>query len=131
MIVKDPLSPEEHINLGVTYEKKGEYDLAIREYRAASKNLPVAFFYLGNAFFKKGDYRAAEHYYKVSIKKNPEHADSLNNLAWLYYTEGRKLDEAERLVLKALKLNPDRKKIYLDTLQKIREKRRHDPGIHW
>ncbi len=130
MIVKDPLSPEEHINLGVAYEKKGEYDLAIREYKAASKNLSIAFFYLGNACFKKGDYRETERYYKLSIQKNPEHADSFNNLAWLYYTEGINLNEAERLVLKAIRLNPKRKKIYMDTLQKIRKKRANDSDLH-
>ena len=123
VVVKDPLSPEEHINLGVAYERKGEYDLAIREYKRAARGLSIAYFYLGNAYFKKGDYREAEHYYRLSIRKNPDHADSLNNLAWLYYTEGRRLAEAERLVLRAIRLNPEKKSVYLDTLRKIREKR--------
>ncbi len=33
---KDPLTAEEHNNLGVIYEREGKYDLAIREYKSAA-----------------------------------------------------------------------------------------------
>ncbi|HMK50694.1 MAG TPA: tetratricopeptide repeat protein [Thermodesulfovibrionales bacterium] len=123
IVLDDPLTPEEHLNLGVTYEKKGEDDNAMKEYKAASKKLPLAFVYMGNILFKKHDYEEAEYCYKKAIKKDPQNADAYNNLAWLYYMTLEKLDVAEKLVIKAIELRPERREIYLDTLMKIREVR--------
>lgn len=119
IVLDDPLSPEEHLNLGVTYEKKGELDNAIKEYDRASKKLPIAYLYLGNVYFQKNELDDAEKYYRKAIKKNPDNADAYNNLAWLYFTKKENLDEAERLVLKAVELNPAKGDIYKDTLEKI------------
>jgi tetratricopeptide (TPR) repeat protein len=105
IIIKDPLTPEEHINLGVAYEKEGELDQAIKEYRLAAKKLPIAYLYLGNAHFEKEEWADAETYYKKAIKKDPQQADAYNNLAWLYCIRGKNLDHAENLALKAIELN--------------------------
>lgn len=121
VVFEDPLTPEEHLNLGVAYEKKGELDNAIREYKLAAKKLPVAYLYLGNAHFQKDEVDAAKKYYKKSIEKDPNNADAYNNLAWLYYTKGECLDEAEQLALKALELSSTKKDIFRDTLEKIIE----------
>jgi tetratricopeptide (TPR) repeat protein len=123
IVLDDPLSPEEHLNLGVAYENQGELEDALKEYKEASRKLPVAYLYMGNVYFRKNDYDEAERHYKKAIKKDPTNADAYNNLAWLYYTEMIRLDEAERLVLKAQELNPSKKEIYLDTLEKIRSLR--------
>jgi tetratricopeptide (TPR) repeat protein len=120
VVLDDPLSPEEHLNLGVTYEKKGELDNALKEYKEASKKLPLAYLYTGNVYYQKKDYEKAEIYYKEAIKKDPTNADAYNNLAWLYSIKKENLDEAEMLVLKALELNPSKKEIYTDTLEKIK-----------
>ena len=119
-VSKDPLTSEEHLALGLTYEKKGEFDIAITEYKTASINLPLAYLYLGNAYFNKNDFDTAEKNYKKAIKKinNPE---AFNNLAWLYYVKKTNLEEAEQLSLKALELNPLQKSPCQDTLNKIRE----------
>jgi tetratricopeptide (TPR) repeat protein len=123
IIIKDPLTPEEHINLGVAYEKKGELDQAIKEYRLAAKKLPIAYLYLGNAHFQKEEWADAESYYKTAIKKDPQQADAYNNLAWLYCTRGENLDQAEKLALKAIELNSSKEPTYRDTLEKVREKK--------
>lgn len=120
IVLEDPLSPEEHLNLGVAYERKGELDSAIREYEAASKHLPVAYLYLGNVYFQKKELDEAERYYRKAIDKDPGNADACNNLAWLYYAKRENLEKAEELALKALALNPAKKDIYQDTLEKIR-----------
>jgi len=124
IVLKDPLTPEEHLNLGVAYEQKGELDHAIKEYQLASKKLPMAYLYLGNAHFQKKEFQKAETYYKKAIKKEPQNADAYNNLAWLYFTRRENLEEGERLALKAVELNPAKEPLYNDTLQKIRELRK-------
>lgn len=120
IILDDPLSPEEHINLGVAYEGKGELDNALKEYRSASDKLPRAFLYMGNIYFRKEKFDDAEVCYKKAIREDPKSADAYNNLAWIYYARGKNLDEAETLVSKAIELEPAKRGIYQDTLDKIR-----------
>jgi len=127
IILKDPLTPEEHLNLGVAYEKQREFEPAIKEYKAAAKKLPVAYLYLGNVYFQKKELGKAEEYYKKAIKNDLRNADAHNNLAWLYYTKKENLDQAENLALKALELNPAKENIYRDTLEKIREMKKMGP----
>lgn len=121
IVLKDPLTPEEHLHLGVAYERKGELDHAIKEYKLASRKLPGAHLYLGNVYFQKNEYDEAEEYYRKAIEKDPKNADAYNNLAWLYYTKRENLGEAESLALKALELNPSKENIYRDTLEKVME----------
>lgn len=122
-VLKDPLTPQEHLNLGVSYEQKGELDNALKEYRLASKKLPLAYLYLGNVHFLRKEWAEAEKNYKEVIQADPSNADAYNNLAWLYYTRGENLKEAEHLVQKALELDPSKESIYRDTLEKIRRER--------
>lgn len=121
IVLDDPLSPEEHINLGFAYEKNGEIDNALREYRIASKKISRAYLYMGNVYFKKNEFGKAESAYETAMMKDPDNPDVYNNLAWLYYTKGEKLDKAEKLALRAMELNPSRGNIYGDTLDKIRD----------
>lgn len=123
IILEDPLTPEEHLNLGVAYEGNGEFENAIREYRLAAKKLPLAYLYLGNVHFQREEFDKAEKYYRKSIRKEPNNADAYNNLAWLYYVKGENLDKAEALALKAMELNSPKISVYRDTLDKIRERK--------
>ncbi|MEO0248460.1 MAG: tetratricopeptide repeat protein [candidate division WOR-3 bacterium] len=120
-VLHDPLTPEEHINLGVSYEKRGEYDAALEQYETASAKMPLAFLYIGNVYFQKGDMKQAEKSYRRAIDRTNE-ARAYNNLAWLYYTTGERLDEAEALARKAVELAPNSLD-FQDTLQKIIERR--------
>jgi len=124
IVLEDPLSAEEHLNLGVAYEGSGELEYAIREYRLALKkeSSARAYLYLGNALFLNRQYEEAGANYRKAIKraKGPEAADAYNNLAWLLFTRKRELEKAEGYCLKALALNPSKEEIYRDTLQKIR-----------
>ena len=121
LIIDDPLSPEEHVNLGLAYEKNGEFDLAEKEYRIASEKFPAAYVYLGNLAFTRKRSDSAESFYRKAIIADPHNADALNNLAWLYYSRKTNLDEAEQLAVKALEFGKSKRDIYRNTLEKIRE----------
>lgn len=121
-VYKDPLTPEEHFKLAATYERQGNYEAAIRQYRAASEDIAEAYYYLGNIYFTRGKYGAAEKNYKIAIRKLPKNPRPYNNLAWLYLAQARKLKEAESLALQALELASEEESApYLDTLDKIRQ----------
>ena len=121
IVLKDPLTPEEHVDLGLAYEQKKEYDLAIKEYEAAAKKLPKANLYLANARFLNNQPDQAEALYRRVIQHDPQCADAYNNLAWLLYTQKRDLPEARDLVSKAISLNPAGKDTYIDTFNKIEQ----------
>lgn len=107
---EDPLTAEEHNNLGVIYEREGKYDLAIREYKKAASadgELVVPLVNLGNAYQKKGDIEEAEKYYKKALKKDEHNIEAANNLASLYIETGGNYREAlEGLLTATEKVNP-------------------------
>jgi tetratricopeptide (TPR) repeat protein len=125
-LLHDPLTPEEHIHLGLSYEKNREFDAALKEYEAASSKLPLAYLYMGNVYFEKKEFAKAERSYRKALNQT-QNPHVLNNLAWLYYTTNRNLQEAEKLAEKAVENSPDVKE-FADTLAKIRDRRQeHDP----
>lgn len=126
-ILHDPLTPREHLALGVSYESQGKLDLAISEYRAAlkkdSKETGVKpLVYLGNAHAQKGEYKQAARYYQKALAKEPQNGQAQNNLAWVYLQQGIKLKEAETLVRQTLDRAPEgdpNRPGYLDTLAEV------------
>ena len=60
---------------------------------------------LGKILLYKGDYAKAEHYLRKSYKLNPNDAGNLSQLATGFLNLGY-LEEAEKLYLKAMRLNP-------------------------
>jgi tetratricopeptide (TPR) repeat protein len=126
-VYADPLSGQEHLDLGKAYEQKGELDLARREYAEAVRDdVPLAHLFLANVLFQKGELEEAERHYRSAVRLLPEaeSAPARNNLAWLLLTRGGQLDEAERLAEEAVRLADDaHRSSYEDTLRQIRAAR--------
>lgn len=119
IILNDPLSAEEHNNLGRIYESQGKEDLALLQYRAAIKKdsrQVQGWLSLGDLSYKRGDYGEAEAAYKKARNLQPENSDIANNLAWTYVMQNKRLSKAEGLVTEALTLTPGHRPYYLDTL---------------
>ncbi len=126
VVLNDPLTPEEHLQLGLSYENKNLFEEAKKHYKEAAKSDARGFLFLANLYLKQGNYDLAEDNYRESIKKNDRLADAYNNLAWLYYLKGERLEEAEELVKKAMEIekeNSQRMKLYEQTFEEIRKKR--------
>lgn len=119
---EDPLSAQEHFTLGSIYEKRGEPELALREYEMAlnkdSHFLP-AMTRLGELSYVMGLYGQAERYYQKAIEVSPRNGDLYNNLCWVYLSQGKKLKKAESLISRAMELTPEHRGYYLDTLGAI------------
>ncbi|WPM32345.1 tetratricopeptide repeat protein [Hydrogenobacter sp. T-2] len=90
IVYTDPLTSEEHVNLGYIYEKQGKIELAREEYKRAirkdRKNW-IAYYNLGNIYAKEENWERAEELYlgALEIKRDP---DLLNNLAYVLNKKG-------------------------------------------
>jgi len=116
---KDPLTAEEHNNLGVIYEKEGKYDLAVREYKravSADGDIVVPLVNLGNVYQKKGEAKEAEKYYKKALRKDEHNIEAANNLASLYIETGGDYGEALEILLAAAESQNPIPAYALDTL---------------
>ena len=127
----DPLSSDEHIKLGVSYERDGNFELAEREYNEALKDTPMAHFYLGNLYFEQDLFDKAEAEYRTALRQVDEQQAGpiYNNLAWLLHTQGKNTDEAVSLARKAVELaDPQQQPTFENTLNAIVAARRQGQG---
>jgi Tfp pilus assembly protein PilF len=119
IVLNDPLTAREHIDLGLAYEQKGVLDQAKKEYLKAldiQDTWAVPYFNLGNVAYRQRDLKGAERYYRKALELDHENPDIMNNLANLLHDMGRN-EEATVLIDKALAIA--HKAEYIDTKQKI------------
>jgi tetratricopeptide (TPR) repeat protein len=122
LILHDPLTPEEHVTLALTYEIEKPLDLAVQEYEGAvrqKQGYVSALIGLGNLAFERGAVNEAEEHYRRALTTDPEDPGANNNLAMLYLTQRKKLDEAERLASLALAQGGPLQPYVLDTMAHI------------
>jgi len=115
----DPLSAEEHNELGVAYYRRGEYEAAAREFRAAASRRPGftrALVNLGDAQLALGAVEAAIEAYEHARATSPDDPGVANNLAWALLHHERRWPEAEPVIRDALSRDPVPRGYYLDTL---------------
>jgi len=108
-ILTDPLSAAEHNDLGVAYEKRGERELAEREYRRAlthDRHFARARVNLGNCAAARGQWSDAARQYRRALVDIPGDPDARNNLAFALLRQGHASQEAEWLARSAVALAP-------------------------
>lgn len=119
---EDPLTADEHMRLGASYEDQSLRSAAVKEYSAAlrkQKDYLPALMALGNSAFQAGDLIEAEIYYRKVIKLVPDHAGANNNLAMVFLVRGSRLDTAETHAKTALKQAGPFRPYVLDTLANV------------
>jgi len=119
IVLEDPLSADEHVALGVSYEKKGNLDLAAREYGRALKKDPSSFqarFNLGNVRLAEKRYDAAREEFLKALELRPGDPEASNNLSWAAILSGVGLEEALQRMEAVLSDAARRSPPLLDTL---------------
>ncbi len=97
IVLEDPLTAAEHVELGVAYERKGELDLALREYGKALRKDKTHFqarVNLGNVYLAKKDFETARGEYLRALDLKPGDAEATNNLGWCAILSGEGIEEA-------------------------------------
>jgi Tfp pilus assembly protein PilF len=130
IVLSDPLTAAEHVELGVAYERKGELDLARREYERAllkDRKFFRARVNLGNIFLARKEYGKAREEYLLALELRPEDVEAANNLSWAAIFSGEGIDEALTRMESVVSGPGGRQAILLDTLGVLRM-RANRPG---
>jgi Flp pilus assembly protein TadD len=121
VMLHDPLSANEHNDLGVAYETRGERDLAANEYERALKidsHHARARVNLGNVEAARGRWKDAERCFRRALRDSSTDSDAMNNLAVALMRQGRR-DEARGFAEAAIRAGGARDSIYRATLEEI------------
>ncbi|MFL5321851.1 MAG: tetratricopeptide repeat protein [Myxococcaceae bacterium] len=103
-------SPELWDAISQTYARQGKVGDAIELLNRALKENPKdesLLFTLGTAYERKGDVEKSLQQMRAVLAINPDHAEALNFLGYSLADRNQDIDEAERLVTRALELKPD------------------------
>ena len=119
IVIDDPLTAEQHNDLGVAYEQKGDFDLAGKEFEKAikiNKDWVIPYLNLAHLYYRQDKLDQAEATLREGLRIKGDHPDLLNNLAWVLMEKGQ-LKEAKTLIDKAIAIED--KEEYQDTRQEI------------
>lgn len=122
VILHDPLTPQEHVTLGESYQARGLGELSAREFEAALRRqaeFVPALIGLGNLAYEASAFEEAEGFYRRVLAASPEHPAAGNNLALVHLARGERLDEAERMTRHAAAQGGAIRPYALDTLARI------------
>jgi tetratricopeptide (TPR) repeat protein len=92
------------------HSRNNKYELARDGYKRLLESNPdnLQFkFNLAASFERLGDFDMAEKYFKEILKDDPDNALSLNYLGYMYADRGVKLEESEKMIQRALEIEPD------------------------
>ncbi len=119
IVLADPLSADEHVALGVAYERNGEPALAAREYEAAQSKDKASFqarFNLGNVRLAEKRYGDARKAYLAALELRRGDPEATNNLCWVAILSGNGREDALRRLEAVMVVPAHRSPPLLDTL---------------
>ena len=114
----NPENPGFRDSLGWAAFKNRDYAKAEEELKKSlsiRKNVYDPHYHLGTVYYATGQHEKAAEYYEQAIAIKPDAVEALNNLAYLYTEQNRKIPEALAMAKTAVRLEPGNAS-YLDTL---------------
>ena len=102
-------------SLYVVLERDSEAIEVLEKALETAPDNPDVNYWLGIAYQEIGNFEQAEHYLRRTIALSPEREEAYNALGYFFAEHGTNLDEAVRLIQKALKKSPANG-AYLDSL---------------
>ncbi|MFO7892087.1 MAG: tetratricopeptide repeat protein [Longimicrobiales bacterium] len=121
----DPSLGKAHNNLGLIHLSEGDYGEAVRSLREAARRMPSRpepRFNLGYTYEVVGRLWSAEEQYRAALELAPDEPDYLESLARVLLRRGRRGDEVEELLRRALALEsrPEHIEWIRERLEEIR-----------
>jgi len=105
---KDPAAI--NMLMGMVYYKNKKYPEAEKTFQELIKQTKGqsddAYYFLGSVYLDQKQYDKAEKAFRKAIDINPNSANALNALGFMFADRGVKLDEATELISRALEINP-------------------------
>ncbi|HEX9637492.1 MAG TPA: tetratricopeptide repeat protein [Acidobacteriota bacterium] len=96
-------------------ERYPEAEQAARAELAAAEDAPVLYFFLGSALERQGRLADAEQVFRKGMELDAKDPRILNYLGYMFADNNMNLEEAQRLVERALEIDPDNGS-YIDSL---------------
>ena len=124
VVIDDPLTAQQHNDLGVAYEEKGDFALAGKEYEKAIKknrDWVIPYLNLAHLYYRQDKLDQAERALREGLRVKGDHPDLLNNLAWVLMEKGQ-YEQATALIDKAI--TKEDKEEYRDTRREIIERKK-------
>ncbi|MCK5418990.1 MAG: tetratricopeptide repeat protein, partial [Desulfobacterales bacterium] len=109
-VINEPENAEFKYYLGTIYEEEEQFEkaeLVIQQAIKLEPDNPRYYFRLGVVYDKSNKKEASIDAMRKVISLDPKHSNALNYLGYTYADLGKNLDEAERLILEALKYKPN------------------------
>jgi Tfp pilus assembly protein PilF len=122
IVLHDPLDARQHNDLGVVYQADEEFDLALREYQRAAEldeHWARPLINGGNTLVDQNRWPEAAEMYQAALERQPDHAEAMNNLAWVLLRQG-KVAQARIWADRAVVASPQTA-AFLDTLDSVQE----------
>lgn len=110
LVELDPENPASHYMLGLGYFDAKKYRKAERSFQKAVAISPQAaeiHFHLGVLYDQWKKFDQAVPAFREAIRLKPDYPQALNYLGYSYADRSMNLEEAERLIAQAVKLDPD------------------------
>jgi len=131
MMKQDPENAMIHHALGEMYQKKGEWDKAIKEFQDILKINPTevdSYYMLAKNYYGKGMIEESIKTSEAALDLHPQHLKTLLFLSSLYKSQG-KIDQSLEYFKKAVEAVPSKLKIRLEYAQSLTMARKYEKAI--